>query len=503
MRPLPTPEQMSAADAKAIAVGTTGAVLMDRAGRAVARTVIRLLGGRYGRRVAIVCGTGNNGGDGFVIARVLMNEGVSVRCALVGDRDSVTGDAKHHLGLLLGAGGRVESFADASLSGADVIVDALFGTGFRGVAEGDAANTIEAINRHPAPTVAVDIPSGVDGAMGAARGPVIKAHTTVAIGAQKLGTAVGIGAELSGDVEIVDIGIGVDDTDAWLSTSSDVDAVVPRRSAGAHKRSVGSVAILGGSEGMSGAAILAARAAVRMGAGYATVGLPRSIDAIVSTALPEVLTVALTDEPQLTEEAVPAFKSVLDRTDVVAIGPGLGDGDAQQRLVQRVLRETPQSVVIDADGLNVLARDTSVLGERSAPTILTPHPAELARLLQTDTDAVQQDRIAAVREAAQRFDCVVVLKGSRSLIAAPGNKLVVNDTGSAQLATAGTGDVLTGAVTALVAAGCDAFDAAWAAVHLHGIAGEVAAARHDGYGVVAWDVAEALPEALACVELVG
>jgi NAD(P)H-hydrate epimerase len=216
-----------------------------------------------------------------------------------------------------------------------------------------------------------------------------------------------------------------------------------------------------------------------------------------------VLTSVLSDQPHLTRDSWTAFKEVVDRADAVAVGPGLGDGDDQQALVRAVLEEARQPVVVDADGLNVLARDVRPVVGREASTILTPHPAELARLLQADTATVQKDRIASARTAAERFGCTVILKGHRSVIAEASGRVVVNMTGSSHLATAGTGDVLTGVVSALAAAGVPEFEAAWAGAYVHGVAGEVAAAHRDGHGVVAWDVAEELPHALAVIEAIA
>lgn len=490
---------MAAADRHTIDAGTPGHVLMERAGRAVARAVVRVLGGRYGRRVVVVCGKGNNGGDGFVAARVLAREGVSVRVAFVGDPGSVTGDAARHRNAFLAHGGRLTRF-EGEIGAADAIVDAIFGRGFRGAAEGDAARAIEAMEAHDAPVIAIDVPSGVDAGTGALHGPAVRAHTTVVMGALKTGIATGAGAEHAGDVEVVDIGIAVDEADAWETVASDVASVLPRRGPSAHKRSVGSVAILGGSEGMSGAVILTARAAMRSGAGYATIGLTRDIDPIVSTALPEVLTKILTDERSLGRDVWVGFKAVADRADAIAVGPGLGDGDDQGELVAAVLREADRPVVLDADALNVLARDTTPLEARAQPSVLTPHPAELARLLRSETSEIQAARIAAARTAAERFGCAVLLKGYRSLIADPSGAVVVNPTGTSQLATAGTGDVLTGVVAAFLAAGIGPFEAAWAAAYVHGVAGEIAATTHDGHGVVAGDVAEALPQGIALME---
>jgi len=488
---------MAAADAAAISSGVPAAVLMDRAGRAVARAVIRAAGGRYGRRVAVVCGKGNNGGDGFVAARVLAGAGLGVRCLMIGDASLLQGAANEHLELMRGATVPTEGFDAALLDGCDVVVDALFGTGFKGRAAGEAAEAIEAINASDAAIVAVDIPSGVAGATGAVDGPAVAADTTVVMGAEKIGTAVGAGASLSGRVEVVDIGIEAGGARAWMLERDDVAGVLPRRAFESHKRSLGAVAILGGSAGMSGAVILSARAAVRAGAGYATVGVTAEVDRIVARALPEILSRVVTGGDALDAGALDAFKDVIERATAVAIGPGLGAGAPQGVLVDSVLSDIDAPVVVDADALNVLAGRSGALEARSAPCVLTPHPAELARLLACSAEDVQTDRIGAARGAAERFGCVVVLKGSRSVIAEPSGTAVVNPTGGPELASAGTGDVLTGAVAALLAAGLPPFEAAWAAVYTHGVAGGLAARRAGGINVLAWDVAEALPEAAA------
>ncbi|HEV3473340.1 MAG TPA: NAD(P)H-hydrate dehydratase [Actinomycetota bacterium] len=495
MRPLVTPEEMAVADQAAIEAGTPVEVLMERAGRAVARAAIDVAGGRYGRHAVLVCGKGNNGGDGFVAARVLRSEGLGVRCLFVGDLDAVEGAPRHHLELLRQHSVTVGSFDARTLAGADVVIDALFGTGFRGATEGEAATAIDAMNASRAPIVAVDIPSGVNGTTGATEGRAVEAIVTVAMGAEKVGTAVGRGAALAGAVTVADIGIPVSPSGLSIAQEEDVRCVLPTRAVDAHKRSNGSVALLGGSDGMSGAAILTARGAVRMGAGYATAGVTRTVDPIVSEALPEVLTKIVTDSEVLGTDVLEHFKDVLERAGALALGPGLGQGDAQRGLVDRALREVELPLVVDADGLNVLAGHTYALADRVTDTVITPHPAELARLLEMETSAIEGDRVAAAREAAKRFGCVVVLKGFRSIIAQPDGTAVVNPTGGPSLATAGTGDVLTGAIAALLAAGLDAFEAAWAATYVHGLAGDLAGVE----GVVAWDVAEALPDAIALV----
>ena len=495
MKPLLSPSEMAAADAAAVSDGTPVEVLMDRAGRAVAREVLRVAGRRYGLRVALVCGTSNNGGDGFAAARVLQHEGASTRCLVVGDLDRIAGAAATHLARLRAAGGDVRRLDD-SLGDADVVVDALFGTGFRGTAEGDAATAIRAMNDAPPPVVAADIPSGVAGESGRAEGPAVHARSTVAIAAAKIGSAVGDGATLAGEVRVADIGITIHPSNTFMAEASDARGVLPRRRLSAHKRSGGAVALLAGSRDMTGAAILAASGALRMGAGYVTLGSSPHAIAAVQAVLPEVLAQAVTEDPSLGPRALDEFAAVLERADALAIGPGLGRGDAQRALVERALAEVEVPVVLDADALNVLAKQTGALEERSAATIITPHPAELARLQEVEVDDVQADRLAAARRAAEQLGCVVLLKGHRTIVARPDGRAVVNPTGGPELATAGTGDVLTGVVTALLAARVEPFEAAWAAAFVHGSAGELAATRFGTTGVLAGDVAVSLPEAV-------
>jgi hydroxyethylthiazole kinase-like uncharacterized protein yjeF len=490
-----TPEEMRAADEAAISSGTEASVLMERAGRAVARAVVARAGGRYGRRVAVVCGKGSNGGDGFVAARALRRWGLAVGCWGVEGAAESRGAAGEQLERMKDAGVPLRAFAADGLEDADVIVDALFGTGFHGRAEGEAAVAIDAINAASGAVVSIDVPSGVNGATGAWSGPAVAADTTVALGTEKIGTAVAPGAARAGRVEVVDIGIAVEAGDAFLVEPRDVAATLPRRAPDAHKRSGGSVAVLGGCEEITGAALLTARGAGRMGAGYVTVGGTRAVSRALATTCPEVLSQVVTPGEVLGPEALAEFGLVLERADALAVGPGLGRGDPQSDLLDAILSEVEIPVIIDADGLNVLTGRTELLARRSAVTVLTPHPAELARLLDSSVGRIQCDRLGAARSAATRFRSVVLLKGWRTIVAEPSRRAVVIPTGGPELATAGTGDVLTGAVAALAASGRDAFEAAWAASYVHGLAGAAAAHRRGPGGVLAWDVAEALPEA--------
>lgn len=462
-----TPEEMAAADNAAIASGTPVEELMERAGRAVARTAIRMLEGRYGKKVVIVCGKGNNGGDGYVAERVLRREGVAARAFPVAEFDGSTQPDP------------------------DLVIDAIYGTGFRGAADDPAIGWIESCG---APVLSVDIPSGVDGLTGAVAGLAVRADVTVAMGAQKIGTAVGQGAVHAGLVEVVDIGIPVGSGAAHMTTRSDIVELLPTREADSHKRSRGSVAILGGSVGMSGAIILAANAAMRAGAGYVTAGLTASVQGIVAAASPEVLTRVLSTDEVLGAHSLKEFKPVLERATALAIGPGLGQGNDQRQLVEAALANVDLPVVLDADALNVLASDVQSLQLRTAPCVITPHPAELARLMGTSVEDIQSDRVKAVRAAAEQFGCTVILKGFRTVIS-DGHRLVVNPTGGPSLATAGTGDVLTGVVATFLGQGLGSLDAAIAATYVHGLAGEIAGEE----GVIAGDVLEALPDAIDLV----
>lgn len=462
---------MAAADKAAIEAGTPAEVLMDRAGRAVARAVLDLTGRRYGSRVVIFCGKGNNGGDGKIAAKVLTRSGVSARVVDI-----------------------TEPFDASAVEDAHVIVDAMFGTGFRGAIDGDAAKAVEAVNASGAPIVAVDIPSGIDGKTGECAGPCIEADITVAMGAQKIGTAVGTGAVRAGTVVVADIGIPLQPTAASLVEPLDVAGAIPMRADDSHKRSSGTVMVVGGSDEMTGAPLLTARAALRSGSGYVDLVTTGAVRTVAAEASPE-LVIHVEGDATLGPGALERAHERFERADAVAIGPGLGTEARQSELVERVLDTLEVPVVADADALNLIAENPAPAERRPGPLVMTPHPAELARLLGVTTAEIQSNRLAGAIEAARRFGCTIVLKGHRSLIAAPNGRVFVNPTGGAELATAGTGDVLTGVCAAYLAAGLDPTTAAWTAAYVHGAAGALAAEEHGSAGVVAWDVAENLGEA--------
>ncbi len=508
MIPVLSPSAMQEADRRTIEAGTPSSVLMERAGHAVAVSVARLLGGAYGRRVLVLAGKGNNGGDGLVVARKLHRMGALVRIALARPPRDLSGDPLAMYEQLVPLKVPV-GMPDAALVGevarsSDVVVDAVFGTGFRGAAGGRVASWIEAVNEAATPVVSVDIPSGVDGADGTARGPAIRATRTVAIAALKCGHVLGKGPELSGEIELADIGIAVepDDAAAFVSEAEDVRKMLPRRRPDAHKWSAGSVLVVGGSRGMSGAAVLAARAALVGGAGIVCLAIPESLQPQVAAAHPEILTRPLEETPDgfISSAALADVAELASRYRALVLGPGLGRSEDSAALVRSVLGRLENPVVVDADALNCLGTDAvDVVGTREAPTLLTPHPAEMGRMLGVGPAEVDADRLTVASEVASKWGCVVLLKGPRTVVAGPEGVPVVNATGGPELATAGTGDVLAGLCAALIAAGATPVAAAVAGAYIHGVAGAMATSSTGGLGLTAPRLIEYVPAAAEAV----
>ncbi len=438
LEPLYTAAEMKAAEA-----GHEVDTLMDRAARAVADAVRA----RYpdATRIRAVCGKGANGGDGRIAVRLLRETGL---------------DAEE----------------STELEGADVVIDALFGTGFSGAPRADATELISRINSAGAAVVAVDIPSGVDASSGEVPGEAVRAHLTVTMHGVKVGLEVGPGLLHAGEVVLADIGLEHSPTEHAL-VGDQILARVPRKRPGQNKSTAGSILVVGGAPGMSGAAALTARAAFRADAGYVAVAAPKE-------SLPVLETLVLEAVKRPLEEAVDAA----GRARALALGPGLGRGEQQRELVRRLLVETEVPAVLDADALHELEPL-----ERGAETVLTPHSGELARLLEEDSAWVDAYRLEALRRAVERFGCVVLLKGPDTLVGAPGQGVLVVGANEPGLATAGTGDVLTGIIAAFLAKGMDARWAAAAAAVAHRRAARGAAKP---VGLVASDVVEALPAAL-------
>jgi NAD(P)H-hydrate epimerase len=502
--------QMRAADrAASERLGVPSLLLMENAGRGVAEVVRARMGeGRTGL-VAIVCGGGANGGDGFVVARHLVQRGVPVRVLLCAPAARLAGDAALNFGALQQLGADVDlqdgsAWADvgawrAQLAGAAVVVDAIFGIGLRDAITGVPAAAVEAMNQADAIKIAVDVPSGLDADTGQSRGPVFRADVTATMGARKLGLVLDAAAPV-GTVEVVDLGVPVTPAaDAgplahWIDGAA-VHAALPRRGATSHKGSAGHLLIVAGSAGKTGSAFLAGRAALRAGAGLVTLASTGAGQAALDAKAVELMTASYTPgddaDPKISG---PALGALATGKGAVAIGPGIPTGPNMRALVRDFAARLAAPMVIDADGLNLLGSDiVRTLSNVPAPRILTPHPGEMSRLTGKSIPDVQANRLALARDLAARTRAIVVLKGARTLVAAPDGAVYINPTAEGALGTAGTGDVLTGVIGSLLAQGLDALAAARAAVFIHGAAGELVARR--GAGLVAGD----LPDAIATI----
>jgi NAD(P)H-hydrate epimerase len=452
----------------------------------------------------VVCGSGNNGGDGFVAARLLSRAGmrVEVFCPepLGGAGGAPANNAERLREEALDVRIVTRSSLARALGRADVAVDAIFGTGFHGRPDGTWARSIVELNAARIPVVAVDIPSGVDGETGAVPGEGIHATLTIAFGAAKLGTVLLPGAERAGTIRVVDIGLLDPASPTGLTEPHDVAASLPLRGVQTHKRRSGTLLVVAGSRTMTGAPVLIARAAGRVGAGLVTVATPHDAAPVVGVGTVEAvfLPLAQTDGGTLSREAVDALFEASEGVDAVAIGPGLSRHEETAELIRTLVGRTSTALVLDADGLNAFEGRPGSLRERRGPTVITPHDGEFARLMGGSVDEVATDRVAATRALAAATGAVTLLKGPRTVIAARDGSARINVTGSAALATAGTGDVLTGVIGGLLARGVDPLEAATAGAFVHGLAGRMAGAVW-GDGTLASDVVERLPAAIRSV----
>jgi hydroxyethylthiazole kinase-like uncharacterized protein yjeF len=496
MEPLLTADEMRAVDAWAIETkGVPSLDLMERAGEGLARVIAQRA---PAGRIAIVCGKGNNGGDGLVAARLLRAAGREIEVLAVWPPESLQGDAQEQVRRLPGPA--PAAFEPERLDGANAIVDALLGTGSTGAPRDPAAGAIEAINAAAAPVVAADVPSGVDASTGEVAGPAVRAAATATFHRAKPGLWIDPGKAHAGEVHVIDIGIpsgGPAKPEIGLIDDAVLDDI-PRRAADSTKFTSGTVVVIGGSTGLTGAPTMSALAAMRSGAGYVTVAAPAELEVAFSVRLLEAMTVGLpSGDGALTAEAVEPALEAIGRADAVVLGPGLGRRAGAQAFAREMLERIEVPLVIDADGLNALAGVfPEHLSQRRWPTVLTPHAGELGRLLDVESAEIARHRLAHARDAAARSHAIVVLKGDDTLVVAPTGQVAISRGGAPALATAGTGDVLSGVMAAMLAKGLPPVHAACAAVHAHVRAGRLAAVPHGADGVIASDVIQALPGAL-------
>ena len=493
-----TAEEMSRADKGAQALGIPGGVLMERAGAGMAQVALQLYAPR---QALVVAGGGNNGGDGFVVARELHRAGVEV--AVLPTKDEYRGDPATNFEILRNLGVRFVNpdELEAELGQADLVIDALLGTGFSGEVREKEARLIEKMNESPTPVLAVDVPSGVDGATGEVQGAAVRADVTVCAHAAKVGCVISPGREHAGEVITVDIGIppeaDVEPALVWTDADS-LRGRLPRSVEPAHKYSVGALLVLAGSRRTTGAPVMVVRAAERTGCGIVFLATSESSAPSVDLELTEALVhgVPEDEEGYVTSEALEQILELAERTSALAVGPGMGTGDEGRRLVEAILREVEAPVLLDADAVTNLT-GTDTLSKRGAPTVITPHAGELGRLLGAGAKEVSAHRLRSAQSAAREHGCCVLLKGSDTLIACA-QKIAVNSTGNVALATAGTGDILSGVIGALLSRGMDVYEAALVGAWAHGRAAELWL-EDTGWpaeSLIATDLLDYLPPAL-------
>ena len=493
--PLFDAAEMRAADAWAIEEqGVPSLDLMERAGLGLAR--VTAAAARPGP-VRVVVGKGNNGGDGLVVARLLREDGREVDVLAAADPAELRGDARANLERLPGSA--PEPFAPERLEGSGVVVDALLGTGFEGSAREPLASAIAAMGAQDAPVVACDVPSGVNAATGEVEGEAVRAAATATFHGPKLGLYVEPGKGHAGRVETVEIGIprGAPGAERAGLISERVLSLYPRRERSGSKFASGVIVVAGGSMGLTGAPTMAARSAQRAGAGYVQVAVPGPVQPAVDLRLLEQMSRALPDADGFhTPEGAGVVEEMAERAGAVVLGPGLGRDEGAQGFARAVARAVQAPLLVDADGLNAHAGRLELFRNRQAPTVLTPHEGELGRLLERDSGEVARHRLASVSEAAERSGAVVLLKGDDTIVGLPTGEVAVSPRGTPALATAGTGDVLSGLIGALLAKGLEAFEAACLGTLAHVLAAEAAAMRLGPDHVMAGDVIEALPYGL-------
>jgi ADP-dependent NAD(P)H-hydrate dehydratase / NAD(P)H-hydrate epimerase len=493
--------------------GVPGLLLMENAGRGVVEVLKQKYFALESQKILVVCGKGNNGGDGFVIARLLSSLCSHVSVLLMAPPDELKGDAKknfeilhkytqksHHQITLHRFSRKILS----SLPTPSIIIDAIFGTGFTGSVRKPFADVIDWINKQEVQVVAVDIPSGVNGTTGVVENCAVRANRTVTFGSIKSGLLCNQGLELVGSVSVADIGIPapvIEDNRlrTFLVERGDVHRVLPKRSIHAHKYSVGKVFALAGSKGLTGAAALSCTSAMRIGAGAVILGTPEPVYPILAKKLTEVMTFPLpaTNEGTLSLLALDEIRSKLSWADVFMIGPGLSQNLETQQLIFKILLEYRGKVLIDADGLNaVAANGISKLRSSRAQCILTPHVGEFSRLTGMSSIEIEHHRIKTAGFLAKRIGATVVLKGVPTVTASKDSTCFLNSTGNPGMATAGSGDVLSGFIAGLWAQGMPDVEAAWAGVYLHGLSGDLAAKKIGERGLLANDLIEYLPEAM-------
>jgi ADP-dependent NAD(P)H-hydrate dehydratase / NAD(P)H-hydrate epimerase len=496
-------------------IGIPGPVLMENAGIRITQAVLKRFPRIKENRVVIVAGKGNNGGDGFVVARHLFNCGARPTVLLLGTKQDVKGDAGLNLAIAEKIGVEIRGIPSTKewkknkieLFHASLIIDAIFGTGLMKPAQGLFAAAIEDMNKARGYKIAVDIPSGLSSDMPLIVGPAVKADLTIALAAPKIGHVLPPAEDFVGELIVSDISVPpflFEDArlKIELVEKKNVVPYFQKRKKDSHKGTYGHLLILAGSLGKTGAAVMAAKAGLRMGAGLVTVGTPQSCLPIVARSMMEIMTEALPETPQktLSDAALPRILELLKGKDGLLLGPGISTHPATASLVMSLLAKLKVPVVIDADGLNILAGNTSILKTLSCPVVLTPHPGEFARLIGRSTKDVLDNRLDLAPQFAEKHGIHLILKGYRTLIATPQGRVFINPTGNPGMATGGSGDVLSGMLASLIIQEKDILGAILSAVFVHGLSGDIGAQKLGERALIAGDLIRYLPQALKEME---
>ncbi len=508
-----TAEEMQELDRKAIETyRIPGIVLMENAGRGAAEAISKAFPDLHKKKIAIIAGKGNNGGDGLVIARYLLNDGIPVRVYLLTDPKGLRGDAETNFNVFHRMKGEVISVPSSKdyvkvkrdLERFDILVDGIFGTGLDAEVRGYYREVIDHLNMLQKPMVAIDIPSGLDADTGKPLGAAIRASLTITFGLPKIGHLIPPGLDYVGEVKVIDIGIPKrlveeekiptcllekEEIQRWLSIPRNPDT---------HKGDYGHLLVIAGSVGKTGAAAMACQAALRMGAGLVTLAIPKSLNAIMEAKLTEVMTEPLPETPKQTL-SLRAFSTIVrlcENKRAVIIGPGLGTYKETQSLVLKLIRTLALPIILDADGITALTAQPKTLPVANRLLVLTPHPGEMAKLVRSQVKEVLEDRIGLSRNFSQSQRVHLVLKGHPSLISTPKGEIFINPTGNPGMASAGTGDVLTGMIGGLVCQGFDILPSLQMAVYLHGLAGDEGAKEMGEKSLIASDIIEKIPTLL-------
>ncbi len=486
--------------------GIPGMILMENAGRAVSNVILKEF--PDAKNVSVFCGGGNNGGDGFVAARHLINAGKEVTIYLLKNKNEYTGDAKTNLGSLLNISKNIKRLRSnfSNYKKSDLIIDAIFGTGLDREIKGNYKRIIETINSLKTPKISVDLPSGIDANRGIPLGISIVSNITVTFILPKLGISIHPGINYAGKIYVADITtpkILENKLPFELITFKKCRTINRTRLVDTHKGNYGHTLIIAGSSGKTGAAALCAHASVRSGSGLVTVGVPASIASSVDEKIIEAMSVKLEDEASgfLSETSLDQALSTLDSKTSLAIGPGISTKSGTKRFLFEILTNTKIPVVVDADAINIIAENRDFLKSLKVPVILTPHPGEMARLVGKTSKEIQSKRIEYTENFAVHHKCYVVLKGARTIIATPYGGVFINPTGNPGMSSGGMGDVLTGVISGLISQQYNPLEACLLGVFIHGLSGDIVAREMGVSGITATDVANSIPKALKQVEI--